>query len=310
MSDWDYQGKNIGRYTILGKLGAGGMAEVFLARSKGAGGIDKTLVLKKIHPVLAKNRRFIDMFMEEARVAMRLNHSNIVQVYAFEQIENDFVLAMEHVDGSDLLDIQTLAYKQGHRIPFGLCAFITAEIAKGLDYAHSRKDDSGEPLELVHRDVSPQNVLISKDGAVKVTDFGIVKAKSVDENEGEVKGKLGYMSPQQAKGLPVDRRADIFSLGVVLHEMLVGATKPAPKLGEVVNLDPPIDIDPSIPPQLNNITMRALAREPDFRFQTAREMVIELSNYLREDSDIYDATTLEEWIATTIPAEQLEKVRL
>ncbi|MBN2525267.1 MAG: protein kinase [Deltaproteobacteria bacterium] len=310
MSDWDYPGKSIGRYTILGKLGAGGMAEVFLARSKGAGGIDKTLVLKKIHPILAKNRRFIDMFMEEARVAMRLNHSNIVQVYAFEQIEDDFVLAMEHVDGSDLLDIQTMAFKEGQRIPFGLCAFITAEIAKGLDYAHSRRDDAGEAMELVHRDVSPQNVLISKDGAVKVTDFGIVKARSVEEEAGEVKGKLGYMSPQQAHGLPVDRRADIFSLGVVLHEMLVGATRPAPKLGDVVQLDPPVNDDPSVPSRLNDITMKALAARPEDRFQTAREMVIELNSYLREEPDIYDATTLEEWIAATIPAEQLTKVRV
>ncbi|MBN2341853.1 MAG: protein kinase [Deltaproteobacteria bacterium] len=310
MSDWDFQGKNIGRYTILGKLGAGGMAEVFLARSKGAGGIDKTLVLKKIHPVLAKNARFIDMFMEEARVAMRLNHSNIVQVYAFEQIENDFVLAMEHVDGSDLLDIQTMAFKQGHRIPFGLCAFITAEIAKGLDYAHSRRDDRGEPLELVHRDVSPQNVLISKDGAVKVTDFGIVKAKSVNEQEGEVKGKLGYMSPQQAKGLPVDRRADIFSLGVVLHEMLVGATKPTPKLGEYVQLEPPIESDSTVPQKLNDITMKALEPLPNKRFQTAREMMLELNNFLKDEPDIYDATTLEEWIAQTIPAEEFIKIRV
>ncbi len=310
MSDWDYQGKSIGRYTILGKLGAGGMAEVFLARSKGAGGIDKTLVLKKIHPILARNKRFIDMFMEEARVAMRLNHSNIVQVYAFEQIDDDFVLAMEHVDGSDLLDIQTLAFRQGHRIPYGLCAYILAEIAKGLDYAHSRKDDSGESMGLVHRDVSPQNVLISRDGAVKVTDFGIVKARSVDENEGEVKGKLGYMSPQQALGLPVDRRADIFSLGVVLHEMLVGATSPVPKLGEVVQLTAPIEIDPETPRPLNDITVRALSYNPEDRFQTAREMAIELHNYLKEDPQIYDATTLEEWISRTIPSDLLVKVRV
>lgn len=310
MSDWDYQGKNVGRYTILGKLGAGGMAEVFLARSKGAGGIDKTLVLKKIHPVLAKNSRFIDMFMEEARVAMRLNHSNIVQVYAFEKIDEDFLLAMEHVDGSDLLDIQTLAFKQGHRIPFGLCAFITAEIAKGLDYAHSRKDDRGSPLELVHRDVSPQNILISKDGGVKVTDFGIVKAKSVDEDEGEVKGKLGYMSPQQAQGIPVDKRADIFSLGVVLHEMLVGATKPKPKLGEVIELDPPIQTDSSVPKRLNDINMKALESNPEDRYSSAREMVIELNNYLKEDPNIYDATTLEEWIASTIDPKDLLKVQV
>jgi len=301
--------RTIGRYTILGKLGAGGMAEVFLARSKGAGGIDKTLVIKKIHPVLARNERFIDMFMEEARVAMRLNHSNIVQVYAFEHIEDDYILAMEHVDGSDLLDIQTLAYQEGQRIPFGLCAFIAAEIAKGLDYAHSRRDDQGVPLDVVHRDVSPQNVLISRDGGVKVTDFGIVKARSVHEEIGEVKGKLGYMSPQQAKGLPVDRRADIFSLGVVLHEMLVGASGQRPKVGEAVELDPPVHIDPEVPGLLSAITMRALAPDPDDRYQTARDMVIDLNNYLRTEEVIYDATALGDWIAATIPQEKMVKVK-
>ncbi|MBN2804485.1 MAG: protein kinase [Deltaproteobacteria bacterium] len=306
----DIIGSTIGRYTILGKIGAGGMAEVFLARSKGAGGIDKTLVIKKIHPVLAQNERFISMFMEEARVAMRLNHSNIVQVYAFEKIDKDYVLAMEHVDGSDLLDIQTLAYHEGKRIPFGLCAFIISEVAKGLDYSHNRKDDNGEPLELVHRDVSPQNILISKTGGVKVTDFGIVKAKSMDEEIGEVKGKLGYMSPQQARGLIVDKRADIFSLGVVLHELLVGATKDRPKIGEIIELDPPISINQLIPKKLNNITMKALEEDPAKRYQTAREMVIDINSYLRTQQEIFDTTTLEEWIEKNIPNEKLEKVHL
>jgi serine/threonine protein kinase/tetratricopeptide (TPR) repeat protein len=306
----DIVGTTIGRYTILGKIGAGGMAEVFLARSRGAGGIDKILVLKKIHPVLAKNKRFIDMFMEEARVAMRLNHSNIVQVYAFEQINENFILAMEHVDGSDLLEIQTLAWEAGHRIPFGLCAFITAEIAKGLNYSHNRKDDHGVPLELVHRDVSPQNVLISKNGGVKVTDFGIVKAKSMNEEIGEVKGKLGYMSPQQARGLHVDHRADIFSLGVVLHELLVGATRERPKIGETVELEPPVLINQDVPEQLSRITMRALEPDPDDRYQTAREMIIDLNSYLRTEPEIYDATSLEEWIEQTIPAKKLQKVNI
>jgi eukaryotic-like serine/threonine-protein kinase len=300
----------LGRYTLLGKIGAGGMAEVYLARSRGASGLEKTLVIKKIHPVLARNTRFIDMFVEEARVAMRLNHTNIVQVYAFEKIEESYVLAMEHVDGCDLHEIQTLAYHQGHRIPFGLCAYITAEIAKGLEYAHSRKDDRGAPLELVHRDVSPQNVLISKDGAVKVTDFGIVKARSVNEKEGEVKGKLGYMSPQQALGLPVDRRADLYSLGVVLHELLVGASPVKPQLGEVVKLAPPLEIDPSVPVELSNVAERALAHDTEKRYQTARELAADLRAYLHKESDIYDAHTLESWISDTIPKDKLRKVKI
>ena len=298
----------LGRYTLLGRIGAGGMAEVHLARSRGAGGTEKVLVIKKIHPALARNERFIDMFVEEARVAMRLNHSNIVQVYAFEKIDAHYVLAMEHVDGCDLHEIQTLAYEEGHRIPFGLCAFIAAEIAKGLEYAHLRRDEQGNPLELVHRDVSPQNVLISRDGAVKVTDFGIVKARYVNEKPGEVKGKLGYMSPEQAQGLPVDRRADIYSLGVVLHELLVGVTAARPAIGEVVKLAPPIDIEPTVPQALNDVTVRALQHDLESRYATARDMAADLRAYLHQEEDIYDAHTLETWISDTIPKERMQKI--
>ena len=186
----------IGRYTVVRQIGSGGMAEVFLARSQWAQGTEKLLVIKKIHPALAQNDRFIDMFVDEARVAMRLNHTNIVQVYTFEQIENDYVLAMEYVDGPNLLELEQACREAEKPFPHGLAAFIAAEAAKGLDYAHSRLDDSSESLDIVHRDVSPQNVLLSREGEVKITDFGIAKARWLHEDTvGSIKGKFGYMAP-------------------------------------------------------------------------------------------------------------------
>lgn len=304
---------SFGRYSVVRKIGSGGMAEVFLARSRGAQGTEKLLVTKKIHPALAKNDRFIEMFVDEARVAMRLNHSNIVQVYAFEQIEGDHILAMEYVDGCDLQEIQTAARNSGTRLPWGLCAFLAMEVAKGLDYAHSRSDDLGEPLDIVHRDVSPQNVLISQDGAVKIADFGIAKARSLhEETLGEVKGKLGYMSPEQAGGLSVDRRSDIFSLGVVLHELLTGrpliehgAGKDAmPALREGI-FRSPAQVDQSVPEDLDRVVRRAMDPDPNRRFSTAREMAQALGLYLHSERKIYDSHTLECWLEENIPREVL-----
>lgn len=304
---------NFGRYSIVRKIGSGGMAEVFLARSRGAQGTEKMLVIKKIHPALSSNDRFIDMFVDEARVAMRLNHSNIVQVYAFEQIDGDHILAMEYVDGCDLQEIQVAARNSGTRLPWGLCAFLAAEIAKGLDYAHSRTDDHGEPLDIVHRDISPQNVLISQDGAVKIADFGIAKARSLHEEAlGEVKGKLGYMSPEQAGGLPVDLRSDIFSLGVVLHELLTGR----PLLSSVPGPDPlptlrdgnhpsPRELDPAVPRELDEVVARAMNPDPNRRFNTIREMAQALGIYLHSERRIYDSHTLESWLRENIPRDVL-----
>ncbi len=296
--------ERIGRYTVLRKIGSGGMAEVFLARSQWAQGTEKLLVVKKIHPALAKNAKFIGMFVDEARVAMRLNHTNIVQVYTFEQIDDFFILAMEYVDGPDLLRLESVVRKNGDRVPFGLSALIAAEVAKGLDYAHSRCDDRGEPIDIVHRDVSPQNILISLEGAVKIADFGIARARWLDEEAvGTIKGKLGYMPPEQAAGQPVDRRSDVYALGVVLHEMLVGRSlmkvKPNDDPREVVKdlcHPAPVDIDPSIPASLNAVVVKAMARDPDERFENAREMAQALVRFLHSETEIYDAHALESWI--------------
>jgi len=300
---------SLGRYTVLRQIGAGGMAEVFLALARGAEGLEKQLVIKKILPALASNRRFVQMFVDEARVAMRLNHSNIVQVYDFEQLGETFILAMEYVDGSDLLALQQAARRQDQRMPFGLAAYVAQELAKGLDYAHRRRDERGTPLDIVHRDISPQNVLISREGAIKITDFGIARARwAHDEASGGLKGKLGYMAPEQASGRSVDRRSDIFSLGVVLHELLVGrhllsasSSDQALKLVRAGVHPAPRDSDPSIPEELDAVVRRAMAVDPRDRYDRARDLARDLGIYLHGVDEIYDAHSLEGWIDGLLP---------
>jgi len=268
---------------VLRRLGAGGMAEVFLAKSSGAEGIEKVLVVKRVLPTFARSPKFIGMFVDEAKVAMRLNHPNIVQVYAFEQVKDEFLLAMEFVDGLDLGRLVASARRKGLRLPYAVAAFVVMEIAKGLDYAHNRKDESGLPMEIVHRDVSPQTVLVSFDGAVKVADFGIARARMVSEETGIIKGKFSYMSPEQIRGMPLDQRTDVFSAGIILHEVLTteklfrGDTEFA--LMEKVRkaeVPPPSNFNRRVTPELDAIVQRALARDVADRYQSAAHLAADL----------------------------------
>lgn len=301
--------ESFGRYTVVRKIGSGGMAEVFLTLARGAQGTEKRLVVKKIHPALAKNSRFIEMFIDEARVAMRLNHTNIVQVYAFEHMDDSYILAMEHVDGPNLFELQQAVSDADDRWPPGLAAHVAAEAAKGLEYAHTRRDDRGEPLEIVHRDVSPQNILISRDGAVKVTDFGIARARwlHTDPIEG-VHGKVGYMSPEQAAGRHVDQRTDVYGLGVVLHELLTGRRLLSPPTGTSAlegarsfSHPSPKSLREDIPSELDAIVMKAIDRDPARRFQTARDMAQALVRFLHNEPEIHDAAALEEFVDAHMP---------
>ncbi len=296
--------QTIGRYRLVKKIGSGGMAEVFLARSRGAQGTEKLLVIKKIHPALSQNEKFIDMFVAEAHVAIRLNHTNIVQVYSFEHDQDAYILAMEYVDGTDLLKLENTVRSTGRRISFGLAAFIASEIAKGLDYAHSRCDENGESLDIVHRDVSPQNILISHAGSAKIADFGIARARWLNEDAGSIKGKFGYMSPEQADGQTVDLRTDIYALGIVLYEMLINRALFKFEQGDdprgiICNTRhlPPNELDPSIPEALSDIVAKAVAHDPKDRYASAREMSRDLVRYLHSEKDIFDAQTLETFMA-------------
>jgi eukaryotic-like serine/threonine-protein kinase len=291
----------IADFEIVRRLGIGGMAEVFLARKRGAEGTYKLLVLKRILPDYVSSRRFRVMFAEEAQLATRLNHPNIVQVYEFQDYGDEGqLLSMEYVDGPDLRAFTKALRAQEGRLPPPLAAYIAAEVAKGLHYAHERTDESGAPLDIVHRDVSPQNILLSRDGAVKIADFGIATANLFREEPGVLKGKTGYMAPEQARGQKVDRRTDIYSLGVVLHELLTGRPLHGSLEGDALlnavrtgGVEPPSHYALNIPPSLDAIALQALAPEAAGRFETARDFALALTRALFEMGELVDAHTLE-----------------
>jgi serine/threonine protein kinase/tetratricopeptide (TPR) repeat protein len=300
----------LGRYRVLRRLGAGGMAEVFLAKAGGAEGLEKILVVKRVLPTFARSPRFIGMFVDEAKVAMRLNHPNIVQVYAFEQVREEFLLAMEYVDGLDLGRLLAAARRREQRLPYALCALIVMETAKGLDYAHNRKDESGTPMDIVHRDVSPQNVLVSYDGAVKIADFGIARARMVTEETGVIKGKFSYMSPEQARGQRVDRRSDVYSLGVLLAELLMNrAMYPGIAGVEVLEqvregrVTHPRGVDRDVPEELDRIARRAMSLDLEERYPTCRSLAGALSHWLHEQDELHDAGELERFLLEVSPRE-------
>ncbi len=288
-----------GKYQLIEKIGIGGMAEVFLAKSFGAEGIEKILVIKKILPEFSENPRFIDMFIAEAKIAMGLNHPNIVQIYDFGKVGADYYLAMEYVDGVNIGQLLRACQKSGRALSIGDAVYIGVELAKGLDYAHRRCDSYGNSLELVHRDISPQNLLVSRDGTVKIVDFGIAKATSVaDETPLIVKGKFGYMSPEQASGKPVDQRSDLFSLGVVLFEMVCGRALFRPGTQEETlslvksAVVPDIaSLNAAIPAPLEHLLYKVLSRRPEDRSATARELQVELTRVLYGLGDIFDAVS-------------------
>ena len=303
--------KRLADFEIIRRLGAGGMAEVFLAKKRGAEGTFKLLVLKRILPAYGSSRRFRTMFAEEAQLATRLNHPNIVQVYDFQDYgEEGQLLSMEYVEGPDLRKLVRSAQAKGQRIPPYVAAYIIAEVAKGLHYAHERKDEAGKPIDIVHRDVSPQNILISFDGAVKIADFGIASANLFREEPGVLKGKTAYMSPEQARAERVSRRTDIYSLGVVFHELLTarplhGAAE-GQELLEVVRtgqVEPPSTYVRELPAELEEIVMRALAKDPDQRFQTARDMAAAVTRALFKKQQLVDSHVLETVLAELVTRE-------
>jgi serine/threonine protein kinase len=299
----------LGRYSVVQRLGAGGMAEVFLARSRGAEGTDKDVVVKRILPEFANNPAFRAMFIDEARVALRLNHPNVVQVYGFESDGPALLLVMEHVDGPDLGLLAGIAQRQGEPIPAPLVAYVVREVARGLHYAHERLDERGRPMEIVHRDVSPTNVLLSYDGSVKIGDFGIARARTASQpDDGAIKGKYAYMAPEQARGESVDRRADVWALGVVLSELLVGHGLFRGERGEEVlarvrrgDVGDLSALLAQAPEALRDVALRALRADRDARFASARELGAELGRYLHDLEQPADALALEQYLQRAVP---------
>ncbi|MEZ4402519.1 MAG: protein kinase [Kofleriaceae bacterium] len=308
------QMEQFGKYALVSKIGTGGMAEVYLARTTVAQGLAKTLVIKKIHPAYAKSRQFVAMFVDEAKIALGLNHPNIVQVFDFGAVGETYFLAMENVEGMDLLRLLQDCARERRRLPYGLAAYIVQQLAKGLDYAHKKTDEFGEALGIVHRDISPQNVLVSWDGAVKIVDFGIARARHVTEDEGVIKGKFAYMSPEQARGEPVDCRADVWSAGVVLHELITGRPLFAARGKEALEhvksgAVPPLrEAAPDVPATLERVVTRALAFNKADRYPSARELQADLGRFQLEwghaSGELVDSTALATFLATVVPAER------
>ena len=277
------------RYHLLEKLESGGMAEVFLGEATSVQGFKKRVAIKRVLPHLASHTNFIGMFLDEARLGARLTHANIVSVFDIGKSENSFFIVMEFVDGTNLKKIMETLRVKGQTFPLKDVIYIAMEACRGLSYAHELVDDDGHPVDLVHRDVSPPNILISKRGEVKVTDFGLAKARTQLErtDPGVVKGKFSYLSPEVATGKDVDERADIFALGVCLWEMLAGrrlflGDTDYETVQAVSNADVPslVGVHPEVDPQIESLILKALARDPDDRFRTAREFGDALASYL------------------------------
>jgi phosphate/phosphite/phosphonate ABC transporter binding protein len=274
--------QQIGKYEVLARIAQGGMAEILLARQPGFGKFSRRVVLKCILPLLAQEPRFVTMFMEEARLASRISHPNVVQIHDVGQEQGTYYIAMEYIEGPTVGSLLVGPNQSTRKLPPEVASEIIVQACAGLHAAHNlRYEDGGEPMGLVHRDVSPHNLMVTRDGVVKLVDFGIAKAhdSSVTTRTGNIKGKYAYMSPEQVRGRALDRRSDIFALGTVLFEMLTGVRvfhRNAELAVLVAIIEEPIpavvDFEPSIPPALSQVISRAMEREVDDRFATAADL--------------------------------------
>jgi serine/threonine protein kinase len=298
-------GTILGKYQILELIARGGMAEVYKAKSYGVEGFEKILVIKRILSRLSRNREFVEMFINEAKISVHLNHTNIVQVFDLDVHEGNYYIAMEYVHGMDLAFVQRRLAKRSTPIPVELLAFVISEVAKGLDYAHRRRGPNMEPLNIVHRDISPQNVLISYEGEVKVTDFGIAGAKDVIEKkeDGFVRGKFAYMAPEQALGEPLDARADIFSLGVVMYELASGhnpfrESTSSMTLERILRNEfkPLGEVAPALPSEFVKLVETCLAPDPADRFANAGRLYEEMLAFIYTTGKRVSAHTLAQFI--------------
>src|SRR4051812_24578936 len=273
-------GSYYGKYFLLEKLATGGMGEVFLARQQGPAGFEKILVVKKILNHLTENKEFVELFLGEARLAARMNHRNIVQVFELGEHEGTYFIAMEYVAGKSLREVIDAAQKRHERIPPEIARSIAEQICDGASYAHNLTDITGRSLNIIHRDLNPQNVLLSFGGDVKVIDFGIAKSEisTVKTEAGMIKGKFVYMSPEQSLAKPLDKRSDVFAIGITLYEMLCGQN-PFHRNNIVLALEaiqrseplPPSEWDPALAP-FDPILAKALAKDRERRYADASEM--------------------------------------
>ncbi len=313
----------LGRYRLCFELASGGMATVYLARTEGAGGFDKLVALKRIHPHLAREPDFVDMFLDEARIAARITHPNVCPVFDFDHVGDAYYLTMEYLLGETVSRVmRTVAKSQEHvedrRLP-SYIARIIADASEGLHAAHELRGDEGELLNVIHRDISPHNIFVTYDGGVRVVDFGIARAagRMHHTRTGQIKGKYAYMSPEQLHDEDIDRRADVWGLGVILWEMLTSRrlfrrnTEPDTILAVTQGpIPPPSKYRSTIPSDLDAIVLRALSRDVDKRFQTARELGRALSRFIGRQADPTSMADLADWMDSLFHEEQARRREL
>jgi len=288
-----------GKYLLLQRVSVGGMAEVFKALPSNADRIDQIVAIKRILPNIAEDQEFIGMFIDEARIAGQLTHPNICRIYELGRVNNDHYIAMQFLWGRDLLKVMNRYKKAGRFVSPMMAAWIGSQALAALQYAHTKHDENGQPLNIIHRDVSPQNIIVGYSGAVKLIDFGVARAASQSQKTqaGILKGKFGYMSPEMIRGLPIDHRSDVFAMGICLHELLTstrlfyGETDFATlELVRDANVVPPSQKAAGVPAALDAIVMKALSREADDRYQDAAEMQAALEGFLASHDPQYGQT--------------------
>ena len=303
-------GETFGRYQLLGLLGQGGMGRLYIAERRGIQGFVKIVALKRIQPHLADSKQLREMFLNEARIAARLEHPNIVATYELGEVDSKYFISMEYLPGEDLSAI--IAGCQDGRMPVAIAAALTQQAAQGLHYAHEARDGQGKPIGLVHRDVSPRNIFVTYHGVVKLLDFGVVRGPDKQKSiPGVFKGKYGYCAPEQIEGGHIDRRTDVFCLGIALWECLTGArlfeaSTDVSTIDAVRSrpIEAPSTLRPEVPPELDAITLRALARDPERRFRNAHDMSEELDRFLLGRDERPTSKTVGRWMETIFGAER------
>ncbi len=306
-----------GSYRILGRIGSGGMAEVFLGKVVGAAGFEKNIAIKSILPAYTSDQRLTALLIEEARIATILNHANIVQVLDFGQVQDRYYIVMEYIDGANLECILKSAAALNVPLPLALAGLICRQVLNGLAFVQERKDSSGQSLNLVHRDVSPPNILLSRAAEVKLADFGIAKAtcRAIVTEAGMIRGKIAYMSPEQAAGGSLDHRSDLFSLGLVLHEMLTGRELYSGRSqAEILekarqpDIKPPSTVNPRVTSEIDAVVMRALETSPRHRFESARAFDLALENAILASGLRASNADLEDWLKKVMPLTQVDEL--
>jgi len=309
-----------GAYFLLDRIAVGGMAEIFKAKQVGVRGFEKIIVIKKILQHLGEDKEFVEMFEDEAKIAAQLNHTNIVQIYELGEIGDTLYIIMEYVEGRNLRDVTRAISAKGLHLSLPQSLFIIIEVLKGLDYAHRKKDSQGQDLTIIHRDMSPQNIIISYEGEVKILDFGIAKAasKASKTEVGVLKGKFSYMSPEQAGGREIDQTTDIYACAVILHELITSerlfrAETDLETLERVKqgNAPAPSERNPELPKELDKIVLKALQRSPEKRYQSASEFLNEISKFSFEGGFSLSSQELSAFMNTLFAESiQLERDRL